>query len=110
MVDAINHIGQQRLVVQPTEVKGLTMPAGFQPQHVLITVHGASVRWRADGFDPTPTLGTLVPAAERHQVLGDNIIDWTAPQTRYQSMIRRVRFVMAEGEEGQADLDVAYFD
>ena len=109
-MDALNQIGQQRLVVEQGQVKPLTAPDNFVPQHALIKVWGAAVRWRSDGLEPKPDLGTFVPGGDLHSVVGDNVIDWTAPHTRYQSMIRRFRVVLAEGEVGPASIDIAYFD
>jgi hypothetical protein len=103
---SLNQIGFEALSVPGTAV-GLTGVAGKRPKHALIRVGGTAgtddVRWRADGTDPTTTVGELVPSG--------SYIDWTdmTNDSDYFGLISRARFIRASGA-GPTTLDVVYFD
>jgi hypothetical protein len=100
-MSALNQIGHETLTVAATAV-GLTPPAGKRPKHALIKVNTGDIRWRADGTDPTDTVGVVVAAG--------GFIDWTDPSeySDYWGLISRVRFIRDTATS--AELDIAYFD
>ena len=98
---SFNQRGYQTLTVSTTSV-GLTKPTDILPRHALIFVGAAAIRWRADGTDPTSTVGMFVAAG--------SYIDWTDPMGDYQGLIDRVEFIRDSTAAGDATLAIAYFD
>lgn len=97
MPGATNSIGHQQLTVSSTAV-GLTVPSGTHPKHALISVQTAAVRWRADGTNPTTSVGNPLAATDR--------LDWTDPMGNYSSLIANIKFIATGGD---ATLDVEFF-
>jgi len=97
MAGATNSIGHQQLTVSSSAV-GLTVPTGTHPKHALITIQTNGVRWRADGTNPTSSVGNPLAANDR--------LDWTDPMGNYSSLIPKINFIATAGD---ATLDVEYF-
>ena len=72
----------------------------LQPSHALIYTDKA-IRWRADGIDPNPTMGFYVAAG--------STINWLEPQTDFNGLLQRVKFVKDQATVGNATLEIAYF-
>lgn len=95
----MNQVGTQNALSATTSAAvGLTMPTMKKPTHAIIQVATNSIRWRADGTDPTATSGILVPAGANIEFmdLGDD----------FNGVIRSFRAI---GVSGTAVLEVAYF-
>ena len=103
----MNQTGFQNLTVSTASV-GLTMPtASARPRGALIYVASQPIRWRADGTDPTATVGMFVASG--------GYIEWLAPESPdlgpdYYGILSRVEFIRDTTATGDATLDVAYFD
>jgi len=96
-VEALNSIGHQQLTVSSSAV-GLTKPTGLRPRRALINVQTNAIRWRADGTDPSATVGNPLAAGER--------LDWTDPMGDYSHLIDNIKFIR---QSADATLDVEYF-
>ncbi len=97
---ALNQQGfQSALAVSTTAVALTPAPAGSRPKHCQIRVIGEPIRWRADGTDPTASVGELVAAGDR--------ITFMDPYYNYVSMIEKFRAIR---ESSDATLDIIYFD
>lgn len=94
---SLNSIGHQQLTVSSTAV-GLTKPTGKRPRRAIITVQTDAVRWRADGVDPTSSVGNPQAANSR--------LDWTDPMADYSALIDNVKFIRVTND---AVLDIEYF-
>lgn len=95
--EALNSIGHQQLTVSSTAV-GLTQPTGLRARRALITVQTDAVRWRADGVNPTASVGNPLAANDR--------LDWTDPMADYSALIDKVKFIRVTTD---ATIDVEYF-
>lgn len=96
----LNPIGHQQLTVSTTAV-GLTFPTGRRPTHALIQCGATNgVRWRADGTDPTSSVGIALAA--------DNVLDLSDPMGNYVSLLEKVKFIRSGAAD--ATLDIEYFD
>lgn len=68
----------------------------------IITIETAPVRWRADGTDPTTSIGHYIANS------GSLTLDsWTAPGTNWKSVMRKIKFC---GTSATAALHVSFFD
>lgn len=99
MAWALNSIGHQQLTVSSSAV-ALTLPTGKRPCHALIQCGATNtVRWRADGTDPTTTVGILISAL--------TVLDLTDPEGDYSGLLGKIKLI-ATGSD--ATVDVEYFD
>lgn len=97
---SIQSIGHQQLTVS-TSALSLTLPTGKIPTHALIQCGATNgVRWRADGTDPTASVGIALAA--------DGVLDLTDPGASYSSLIRALRFIRSG--DADATLDIEYFE
>src|SRR5258706_4123756 len=70
IIDAWVPLGYQQITGAPmTAGTGLTVPAGATM--ALISVSGATVRWRDDGTAPTASIGMPVTASQEFQYSGN---------------------------------------
>lgn len=67
IIDAWVPLGYQQ-IVNPTVATALTVPPGATM--ALISVSGATVRWRDDGTAPTASVGMPVTAGQEFQYSG----------------------------------------
>lgn len=68
IIDAWVPLGYQQ-IVSPAAATGLTVPAGATM--ALISVSGATMRWRDDGTAPTAGVGMPVAAGQEFQYSGN---------------------------------------
>lgn len=101
-----NHVGHQQLAVGVAP-EALTFPVrsdngeAINPSQAVIYVGNEPIRWRADGVDPTASVGIFVSAG--------GYIEWDDPERNYLGFLKRVRFVKdSTAGAGNAVLDVAY--
>lgn len=94
----IDAIGHEQLTVSTTAV-GLTPPTGLRPRHALISIQTNAIRWRADGTDPTASIGIPKAAATE--------IDLTDPMGDYAGFLSKAKFIRSGGAD--ATLDIQYF-
>lgn len=99
----LNQIGYQQLSVSNTSV-ALTLPTAAnatRPKHAIIKNESSttSVRWRADGTDPTDSVGMLVGPGE--------VLNWMDPVLDYFGILKRIEFIRATND---TTLSIAYFD
>lgn len=97
---ALSSIGHQQLTVS-TSALSLTVPTGTRPTHALIQCGATNaVRWRADGTDPTSSVGIALAAS--------TVLDLTDPMGDYSSVIAKFRVIRSGGAD--ATLDIEYFN
>ena len=97
--EAIQSVGHQQLTVSTTALN-LTKPSGTRPRRVLIQCGATNgTRWRADGTDPTASIGIALAA--------DQMLDLTDPMGDYAAFIDKVKFIRSGGAD--ATLDIEYF-
>ncbi len=80
--------GYQQLTVSSTAV-GFTVPAGATHAHV--SVEDDAVRWRADGTNPTASVGTQIT---------------TGSAERFAGNLSAIKFIRVTGD---AELNIHYF-
>ena len=111
----LNSVGQQQLTVSTTPV-GVTRPPVTTGQlidefgqtirktvaRMLVTVHDAPVRWRADGTAPTGTF------EDNYLGIGERL-DWSDPRIDYRGPIALIKFVRDTTATGDAHLECAFF-
>lgn len=95
-MEVLNQIGFEALTVSTAAV-ALTGVSGSRPTKVRIHVLTADVRFRADGTDPTATVGTLARAGSTIDQLEHDWRQW----------IENVKFIRTGGAD--ATLEVEYF-
>lgn len=97
-----NQTGIQTLTVSTVAV-GLTLPSDAsakRPTHAMIYVGNHPIRYRADGTDPTSTVGMYVPAGAYIKAIDG----WT----NFSGWLDRVRFIRDTSATDDATLDVEY--
>lgn len=93
----INIVGYESLAVSETTAVGLaSIPA--KANRAFFTCETVSVRWRADGTDPTITEG--------HVLAKDDSISFTG--ANYRSMLQGIMFISTTTADGV--LKATYFD
>ncbi len=94
----LNQVGVQNALALGAAAVGLTFPTDLQPTRAIINVEaGAAIRWRADGTDPTATVGQRVPVGTSIDLLSFDA----------RGVLRRIRFISDTG--ATATLEIAYF-
>ena len=78
---------------------GRTLP--MTPSHAIIVIGSQPIRWRADGTEPTASMGILQDANSR--------MDWMNPQADYRGLIANVYFVRDSTATGDSILECAFF-
>ncbi len=94
----LNQTGYEDLTVADSAVQLASVPTGIPPR-ALIYVETAPIRWRADGTDPTASVGMYAPAG--------SYIDWTETGNQHQAMI--AKFSAIRATDVSATLRCAYF-
>lgn len=96
--------GYETLTVSTTAVALTQIPVGAH--YATIYVGSNPIRWRADAHDPTATVGMYLG--------GGGYLDWTPWATRdmvdYGRMLQSLRFIRDTGANGDATLEVQYFN
>ncbi len=98
---SLNHTAYQQLTVSTVAV-GLTLPTGAAtqtPRRMLIVVETNGVRWRADGTNPTASVGM--------PLFTNGILDLTDKSTDFWGIIQQIKFIRSGAAD--ATLNIAYF-
>lgn len=98
---ALNQIGFENLAVSTAAV-ALSGVSGKLPAHIRIHVGNNPIRWRADGTNPTATVGEFVDAG--------GYIEFMDPGGDYRGIIAKARFIRDTTAAGNASLGVSYYD
>ena len=77
----------------------LTIPTDTNPEHMLLTVETAAIRWWADGTAPTAANGHLLEAGD--------VLEWM-DEGNYRSVIERFRAIRQGGVSGT--VQVSFYD
>lgn len=106
-MDGLNAVGYQQLTVSTGAVP-LVLPTATRPKRALILcgpLNAATtnyVRWRADGTNPTSTVGMPLPVGDYLDLTFEDGFDFFG-------ILGTIKFIRDSGAAADATLEITYF-
>lgn len=98
MASPTNGLLYEEITVSTSSVP-LTTPTG---KHCMIRVRTSPIRWRADGTDPTSSVGFYADVG--------TVIEFMDGEASYEGVMRKIEFIRDASAGADAVLEVHYFD